>query len=74
MKIPNEPGDIVEDKEPQSESAGADTLERYIRDADDPEAVLATVIGALREFPGVWQEVLSALDPADVSLLTRTLK
>ena len=74
MKLQNEPGDIVENKKPQSESAVADALERYIRDADDPEAMLATVIGALREFPAVWQEVLSALDPADVSLLTRTLK
>ena len=74
MKLRNEPGDIVENEEPQSESVLPDALERYTGDADDPEAVLATVIGAIREFPVVWQEILSALDPADVSLLTRTLK
>ena len=74
MKLQNEPGDIIENKQPPSESAVADALERYIRDADGPEAVLATVIGALREFPAVWQQVLSALDPADLSMLTRTLK
>jgi|KBSMisStaDraftv2_1062788.scaffolds.fasta_scaffold1021526_2 hypothetical protein len=74
MKLPNEPGDIIENKEPQSESVVPDALERYIRNADDPEAILATVVGALREFPAVWEEVLSALDPADVAMLTRTVK
>ena len=74
MKSQNEPGEIIENKQPQSESLVPDALEKYIRDADDPEAILATVVGALREFPDVWQQVLSALDPADVSLLTRTLK
>ena len=33
MKLRNEPGDIVEIKQPPS----ADALERYIQDADDPE-------------------------------------
>ena len=74
MKLPNEPGDIIENKEPQSESVVPDALERYIRNADDPEAILATVVGALREFAAVWEEVLSALDPADVAMLTRTVK